>query len=537
MERAFLAELAEVVVTQLPAAFILVDGRGDVVVASAATDELFGRPVSDDRFLLRRYPLLRPDGESFHEAERPILAALRSGQRVMRELEISGMDGQARTVVVSASPLLRSPGERWALGVFFDVTELRAAEAEREALLDQVTRLQRVTSALSRDLSPDDVVRTVITQVTAAMDAWAGGAALLGDDGLLHHTGSHGYSQQVVEPYRSFPLDADNLLAAAARTRQPQVCGSAEEVLARHPSLRSTIEITRSEALVALPLVVDQRLLGAIGFSFRDRRTFDERDLAFFSALAEQCAQALDRASAYRRLHETTALLEDKVRELAEAHERERRFTADLAHDLRNPATAVMTAACVFREAEELPEDLSRFVRPLLSGARSLRILLDDLLDMARLEAGRHMVEREPVDVAALADDIVHGLPWDHPIRFVAQPARIVSDHRRVARILANLVENAVTYGCDGIEVDVAAGGEGATVVVRDHGPGIPPDQLERIFDRYYTAGRTQSTGLGLSIALENAHLLGGRIDARSTPGTVTEFVVHLPSLDDGSRR
>lgn len=491
-EAAFPADLAETVLAQLPAAFIVVDAGGNVVMASLAADELFGPPLGDDRYLLRRYPIRRPDGADFHEAERPILAALSSGQRLMREFDISGVDGRLRRVVASASPLRRPSGETWALGVFFDVTDLRAVEAERETLLDHLTRLQHVTSALSRDLSPADVVRTVITQVTTAMGAWAGVAAVPGPDGLLHQTGSQGYPTDILEPFRSFAMDADNLLAAAARAQRIEVCSSADEVLAKHPSLAATLAATHSEAVVALPLMVDQRLVGVIGFSFRERRSFTEREIAFFSALAEQCAQALDRAEAYRQVRHATAVLEDKVQELAQAQERERRFTADIAHDLRNPATAVMSAASVFtEEAEELPGSLRPFVRPLVSGARSLKILLDDLLELSRLETGRDGVECEPLDVATIAEDIVRGLPWDHPIRFSWLSAPILSDRRRITRILANLVENAVTYGCDGIEVEVSPEGEGAAVVVRDHGPGISPKDLDHIFDRYFTTGRT----------------------------------------------
>lgn len=525
------ADLAETLLARLPAAFIVVDAGGNVVVASLAADELFGAPLSDDRYLLRRYPIRRPDGAELHEAERPILAALSSGQRQIREFDISGVDGRRRRVVASASPLPRPSGESWALGVFFDVTDLRTVEAEREELLDHLTRLQHVTSALSRDLSPADVIRTVITQVTAAMGAWAGVAAILGADGLLHQTGGQGYPTEVLEPLRSFALDTDNLLAATARTREIQVRSSVEEILARHPSVAPALRVTGTQAVVALPLMVDQRLLGVIAFSFRERRSFTEREIAFFSALAEQCAQALDRADAYRQLGHTTVLLEQKVQELALAHERERRFTADIAHDLRNPATAVMSAASVLNEeAAQLPGALRPFLRPLLSGAHSLRILLDHLLELARLEAGRNGVECELLDVATIAREIAGDLPWEHPIRISAQETAIVSDRRRITRIVANLVENAVTYGREGIEVEVRPEGEGATVVVRDHGPGINATDLEHIFDRYFTTGRTQGAGLGLAIALENARLLGGTIEARSTPGEVTEFVCHVPS-------
>jgi len=300
--------------------------------------------------------------------------------------------------------------------------------------------------------------------------------------------------------------------------------------------MRAVLAATGSQALVVLPLVVDDRLLGCIGFSFRERRRFAERDMAFFSALADQCAQALDRANAYRRLDETAALLEQRVREVAEARERERRFNADMAHDLRNPATAVMSAAQIFKEeSDRLPDDLRPFVRPLLSGARSLRILLDDLLEVARLEAGRDVVEHERLDLGAVADEIVHGLPWEQPIRLSAQPTPVRSDRRRIARIVANLVENAVTHGRDGVEVEVSPEGRGGRLAVRDHGPGIPPEHLERVFDRYFTTGRNRSTGLGLSIALDNATLLGGTIEARSAPGAGSEFVLHVPSLDGGA--
>jgi two-component system sensor histidine kinase MtrB len=226
--------------------------------------------------------------------------------------------------------------------------------------------------------------------------------------------------------------------------------------------------------------------------------------------------------------NEMAAALESKIEALSAAQARERRFTADVAHELRTPLAALVGEAFLLAEhLDEMPTQARRPAELLIADVRRLRRLVDDLMEISRLDAGVESVRAESVDVGALVAGAVRSRGWDGQVRIDATSVRVTSDPRRLERIVVNLVDNALTHGGKGVTVHVGRDGSGALVEVADRGPGVPPEHLAHLFERFYKAdpSRTGSgTGLGLAIAQENAHLLGTRIDASSEPGLGTRF-------------
>jgi signal transduction histidine kinase len=231
--------------------------------------------------------------------------------------------------------------------------------------------------------------------------------------------------------------------------------------------------------------------------------------------------------------NEMAAALESKIAALSAAEARERRFTADVAHELRTPLTALVGEASLLAEhLDAMPAASRRPAELLIADVRRLRRLVDDLMEISRLDAGVENVRAESIDVGALVVGAVRSRGWDGRVRLDATSVRVTSDPRRLERIVVNLVDNALTHGGGAVSVHVGRDGSGVLVEVADRGQGIAPEHLSHLFDRFYKAdpSRTgQGTGLGLAIAQENARLLGTRIEAESEPGLGTRFTFRLP--------
>lgn len=231
--------------------------------------------------------------------------------------------------------------------------------------------------------------------------------------------------------------------------------------------------------------------------------------------------------------NEMAEALEAKVRALSEAQARERRFTSDVAHELRTPLTALVGEASLLRDhLHRLPPEARRPAELLVEDVARLRRLVDDLMEISRLDAGGEPVVAEPVALLGLVRSTLVARGWAERVRVGGEDVAVRTDPRRVERIVSNLVGNALEHGGPHVEVTVGRDGQGSFVEVADDGPGIAPQDLPHIFDRFYKGDRSRrgpGSGLGLAIALENARLLGGDIEVRSEPGAGARFRLLLP--------
>jgi two-component system sensor histidine kinase MtrB len=153
-------------------------------------------------------------------------------------------------------------------------------------------------------------------------------------------------------------------------------------------------------------------------------------------------------------------------------------------------------------------------------------------MEISRFDAGSEGVMAEPVDLSALVQATIRTRGWEQRVVVRSQQTLVGSDRRRLERIVANLVGNALEHGGPNVQVLVGRSGGGVFVEVSDNGPGIEPEHLSHLFDRFYKADRSRSgrgSGLGLAIAMENARLLGGTIEVWSEPGLGSRFRLVLP--------
>ncbi len=231
--------------------------------------------------------------------------------------------------------------------------------------------------------------------------------------------------------------------------------------------------------------------------------------------------------------NEMAEALEAKIAALHRAQERERRFTADVAHELRTPVTALVAAASLLRDhLDQLPGDARRAGELLVTDVVRLRRLVEDLMEISRLDAGQEAVAVADVDASALLHAIVAARGWRNRVEVDGEPVRLHTDPRRLERVLGNLIANAVQHGDGAIRARVTQAGARVVFDVDDQGPGIPAEHLPRLFDRFHKVDPARSgggSGLGLAIAQENARLLGGRLSVHSAPGSGTRFRLDLP--------
>jgi two-component system sensor histidine kinase MtrB len=225
--------------------------------------------------------------------------------------------------------------------------------------------------------------------------------------------------------------------------------------------------------------------------------------------------------------------LEAKIAALSAAQAREVRFTANVAHELRTPLTALVAEASLLKDhIEQLPESARRPVELLITDIGRLRTLVGELMEISRLDARSEPVQRRLVDVTALVTALIGARGWQDRVTVSAEPLTMTTDPRRVERILANLIENAVEHSGRDIRVRIGTDGDHGRVEVADGGPGIPADQLPAVFDRFYKGDSARAgtgSGLGLAIALENARLLGGNISVTSDDRHGSVFRLTLP--------
>jgi len=223
---------------------------------------------------------------------------------------------------------------------------------------------------------------------------------------------------------------------------------------------------------------------------------------------------------------------------LQERIEREVRFTSDVNHELRSPLTTVATALSVLESRRgELPERSQQALDLLGAEVRRFRRLVDDLLEISRLDAGLGDVNSEEVALGPLVQHTVRATGSSAMVDIPSWVGdrRVLVDKRRFERIIANLVENAERYGGGATRVVVEADATWGRVAVEDRGPGIPEEERSLIFDRFSRGssarrrGMGDGTGLGLAIVSEHLRVLGGRIWIETNGSRGARFVVEIP--------
>lgn len=409
--------------------------------------------------------------------------------------------------------------------------------------VERMSRLQRATAALARSVTAREAASAILTEGVAALGADEGVVALRDGDGAwLEIVGQVGLSEQLVERFQRFPVDAPLPISEAVRSHAPVYLEDHAAVVARYPGLADENRRARSEAWAALPLEVANTAVGGLAFGFRTRRQFLDDERAFLQALTTQCAQALERA----RLIEA----ERAARAEAEnANQAKMEFLATMSHELRTPLNAIGGYADLLEMGLRGPlnEAQRQDIERLRRSQQALVRLVEDVLNFAKIEAGSIDLRIEPIPVAALVaglEPMVAPQLQERGLAFrtipISSAIEALGDREKVEQVLLNLLSNAIKFTEAGqIIVSAVIDGGSVRIDVADTGIGIEEDKLEVIFEPFvqvqsgYTR-RASGTGLGLAISRDLARRMAGDLTVTSTPGQGSTFSLRLPRATPG---
>ena len=293
---------------------------------------------------------------------------------------------------------------------------------------------------------------------------------------------------------------------------------------------------TGSRTVLAVPLLVEGEAIGVILVARRTVRRFSDREVNVVETFADQAAIAIQNVRLFNEI-------QDKSRQLEVANRHKSEFLANMSHELRTPLNAIIGFSEVLLQGifGEVNEKQREYLADVLGSGQHLLSLINDILDLSKIEAGRMDLE---VSTFALRDALESGLTIvrDRAARHGIQLSTTVAsdvgtieaDERKVKQILYNLLSNAVKFTPDGGRVDVNVRAENGDirVEVRDTGIGVAANDQERIFEEFRQAGRERSregTGLGLTLTKRFVELHGGRIWLESSPGKGSTFAFTLP--------
>ncbi|WP_234315342.1 HAMP domain-containing sensor histidine kinase [Streptomyces globisporus] len=354
----------------------------------------------------------------------------------------------------------------------------------------------------------------------------------------------HGSFQRVVKngtPYLTMAVPAVFRTHASQGTAQPTglVFYAVMELDEEEANIEAMVTAARDGALPALAVALIPALIASRGV-LRPVRELRRAAHSMGRGRLDTRIHAKgsdELADLARTFNESAAQLERSVAELRDAEARARRFASDVSHELRTPLAGMLAVTEVLDEdAGSLDSDTARAVRLISAETGKLAVLVEDLMEISRFDARAAELHTDEVDAADCVRKTLQHRHWTDPeqvVPYLGEGIRARLDPRRFDVVVANLVGNALRHGAAPVTVRLYAEGDELVTEVADRGPGIHPDVLPHVFDRFYKAdqARTRSagSGLGLAITLENVRLHGGTVHAANHPAGGAVFTVRMP--------
>jgi len=438
--------------------------------------------------------------------------------------------------------------------------KLALTRSKSEDLLQRIASLTNIGKTISLRYTTDELLMAIYTECSAVINCTLFSIALHDE-----HTNELAFELDIRDGQKlqkeRLPL-GEGLNSWVVEHHQPLLIGSTAEE--RRFGIKSVVDTKATESWLGVPMIARDRVVGVIAVESYKKNAFTADDLILLTAIANQAAVAIENAHLYRDLEGLTYALEQRVQErtnelretnlrLLAADRSKNQFLANMSHELRTPLNSIIGFSSVLIDATRglLMPRLHRFLENIHTAGNHLLELINDILDLSKIEAGKMELRADTFDLRetiAAVDRVMKGFAAEAKVQIVSSidPSlpKVRLDEGRLKQILFNLLSNAVKFSPQGGIVAITCrlvgkeysplGFETVRIDVTDQGIGIPADELQRIFHEFYQTeqgrrARTGGTGLGLSLTRNFVELHHGRIEVKSKPGEGSTFTLYLP--------
>jgi len=418
--------------------------------------------------------------------------------------------------------------------------ELQTRTRELARSVEELRALSAVGQAVSSTLDLETVLTTIVSHAVQ-LSGTDGGAIYEYDEaaGEFHLRATRGLPEELVETFRATPPRlGEGAVGQAAATREAIQIADVTAEGAYAGRLRGVVLRTGFRAILGVPLLQEDRIVGALAVMRRAPGEFPAAVVDLLRTFASQSALAIQNAGLFREL-------EEKSRQLEAASRHKSEFLASMSHELRTPLNAIIGFSEVLqaRMFGEMNPKQAEYIQDILASGRHLLSLINDILDLSKIEAGRMELELARFDLRVALDNAItlvrerasqHRLALE--LSLDERLGEFVGDERKLRQVLLNLLSNAVKFTPEGGRIGVTATlADGQVeIAVSDTGIGIAPEDQEVIFEEFRQVGgdyarKREGTGLGLALARRFVELHGGRIWVKSEVGRGSTFTFTLP--------
>ncbi|MFN2183038.1 MAG: GAF domain-containing protein [Anaerolineae bacterium] len=507
-----------------------------IIDCNPAASEMFG--YSRDEMLGRPTMFLHLDKASLQDFREQLFTAVENkGYLSHLEFRMKRKNGQVFFTEHSVVPLVDQEDRQFGwVSVVRDITKRKKTQDELRQRNEELIALNAIATTMNQTLDIDLMLDATLDRLLEVINIDGAWIQLLADDEpALSMVAQRGFSQGLLEETRSVRLDA-SLTGEVARTGQPIVLDKVSE----DPRLGA--EMVRQEdhhAFAGVPIKSHDRVLGVLGVFGRQPRTLSPLKIQILTSVGHQIGVALENVQLAQTATEMEMCREvDRMR--AE-------LIANVSHELRTPLGLIKLACSTLQRPDV---DLDRqtqleFLRDISEETDKLERIVGNLLNLSQAENGWLSLEKRLVDLGHLIGEVVEDMKVQFPHRqlvhdFPGTPLEVTADRERLEQVLRNLLSNAIKYSPEGGPITIRGHGdkERALISVTDQGIGIPAEDIEAVFDRFYrveneVTQRVRGAGLGLAVCRDIVEAHGGRIWIESDLGKWTTCYLELPAEPD----
>ena len=486
---------------------------------------------SSDEVIGQHFSLVQVESD-LEEAQRGVEKLLNGESISTGEFTRRRKDGSVGYHTSSVAPVIRGGEVAGLEGFLIDLTEWVRAEREVWRRNEELVALNAVAATISQSLDLDRTLNAVLDKVLQVTGVDAGWVHLLDEDGdVLSLVAQRGFTQEVDKETQTVKL-GEGVTGRVAQLGQPIVMDRALD------ESQFSMEIGQRAGLRAfagVPIKSKDKVLGVLSVFSRVPRELSHREVQLLIAIGHQVGVVVENA----RLAEEAS----RVEILQELNRLRSELIANVSHELRTPL-GLIKLSCTSLLLEDVDFDREtrrRLLNNIDEETDRLEKLVNNLLDLSQVDDGRLRLDKRPTDMGRLAREVIGSIgvqsTQHHFVHdFPSDPLVAVIDPKRFEQMLRNLLGNAVKYSPEGGTITVRGYEDNGQLIIQvsDQGIGIPPDDLERVFERFYRVGNetTQSVGgvgLGLAICRSIAEAHGGRIWVESALGVGSAFYAAVP--------